>query len=193
MLRRQPLFCLVALLLFCAILPATALAGQSWEENRKEMEKAFSGMLDSVGKGLEHLGNEIQQGVNSMQKKLDGDDGTRIISRREDLERLVKVAVLTVERPSEGVLRITLGVHNEQKEAVRLVDLDKAQNVMLIDAAGFAHDPVLRDDFPRQLNVPHKAARKLRFDFANVDREPERLRLYGQDIPLPATPVVHTL
>lgn len=180
-------------LLFCMVLPAGTCAGQSWEENRNNLEKAVSGMLDAVGRGLESLGSEIQQGVNSMQKKLDDRDDTRCISRRQELESLVRVSVLTVEQPADGQVRIMVGIHNDGDRAVRLVDLAAAQNVMLIDAAGFAHDPVIADSFPRQLDVPPRAARKLCLEFARVDRAPERLRLYGADVPLPAAPAVHTL
>ncbi len=193
MMPRFSLLLSAVALLFCTILPIGTCAGQSWEENRNDLEKAVSDMLDAVGRGLESLGNEIQQGVNSMQKKLDDREDTRCISRRQELESLVRVRVLTVEQPADGQVRIMVGIHNDGNRAVRLVDLAAAQNVMLIDTAGFAHDPVIADSFPHQLDVPPGAARKLRLDFARVDSAPERLRLYDADFPLPAAPAVHTL
>jgi hypothetical protein len=54
----------------------------------------------------------------------------------------------------------------------------------MLDANGFAYDPVLQQESARTLTVAARAAVKAAFDFSGLEAKPGTIRLFDTDFPV---------
>ncbi|GHV54869.1 hypothetical protein FACS1894206_08580 [Deltaproteobacteria bacterium] len=160
-------------------------AKDALQEAQKGLKDAMSEIISATGGITAGVGAGMQEGARKIQEQLDGMDGVRLVTGKDDLAALVKVSVLRRESLGEEQYRITLAVRNMNDFPVRLVNLAYAQSVLLIDAGGFAYDlPNLKEQ-GKNITVPASAAVRVRFDFERVEGKPAVLRLYGTDFTIP--------
>lgn len=151
-----------------------------------ELKNAFSEILTGVMGVVSGMSAGMQEGAERGQQLLDGADGTKLVTNSSELAELVRVSFLRSEKLGEDGLRIVLAIRNDNDYPVRLTNLNRTQNVLLMDAAGFATEQAA-DGRVRIVNVPAKAAVKAGFNFSGLEGKARSVRLYGQEISIGET------
>lgn len=157
----------------------------SLQDVQNEVQKAMNEMVSTMGTVMSGMAAGMQEGAESAQAQLDGADGTRLVSNKKDLAELLHVSVFKLEDKENNAWRVILAIRNSNDFPLRLVNLTRKQSVLLLDADGFAHDPVAQKDSPRTLTVASKAAVKAVFDFTGLESKPAVIRLFDTDFPIP--------
>lgn len=156
----------------------------SAQDVQNEMKNVMQEMLSITGAMVSGMAAGMQEGAEKTQAQLDGADGTRLISNKKDLAELVQVTIFKLEEQGNGSWRVTLAIKNTNDFPVRLTNLTRKQSVLLLDAEGFAHDPVRQDGSGRMLTVAARAAIKASFDFSGLEERPGIIRLFDTDFPV---------
>ena len=190
-LSKKKLLVLVFCLSFCftAALSFAASGDKgntpSIQEIQSEVQKTLNEMISITGTIVSGMAAGLQEGAEKAQEQLDGADGTKLIANKKDLVELVQVTVFKLEDQGNGSWRVTLAIRNTNNYPVRLVNLTRKHVVLLLDTGGFAYDPVLQQESARTLTVAARAAVKTSFNFSGLDAEPDTLRLFDADFPVP--------
>jgi hypothetical protein len=156
----------------------------SMQDVQHEMQGAISDLISTSGTIFSGMAAGMQEGAERGQAQLDGADGTRLIANKKDLAELVQVTVFKLEEQGSGSWRVTLAIRNANDFPVRLVNLTRKQSVLMLDADGFAYNPVPQQESARTLTVAARAAVKAAFDFSGLEAKPGIIRLFDTDFPV---------
>ena len=154
---------------------------ESLEGLQREVQSSVNEMLSITGSVISGVSEGMRTGAQQIQAQLDGADGTRLIADKKELLELLDVSVLRVEEMDGGVWRITMAFRNTHEFPVRLVNLTGKQAVLLLDAAGFAHEPLRNAEQGRTVTVAARAAVKASFDFSELEAKPKQIRFFDAD------------
>jgi len=150
------------------------------QEVQGGVQEAFKELMSVMGAMTTGMAEGMKQGAQSMQADLDSMDGSKVIATAEVLKEYAEVRVLKAEQKEGDLWHITLAVKNIHDFPLRLSNLDREQQVLLLDRDGFAYSPT--GDLSRTLSVPAKAAVKHVFVFSGLEQAvPKIFRLYGVD------------
>jgi len=156
----------------------------SMRDVQNEVQSGMNEMITIMGTVMSGMATGMKEGAENAQAQLDGADGTRLIADKKDLAELVEVTVFKLEEQGSGSWRVTLAIKNTNDFPVRLVNLTRKQSVLMLDADGFAYDPVLRQESARTLTVAARAAARAAFDFSGLEAKPGIIRLFDTDFPV---------
>ncbi len=136
---------------------------------------------DTVSAGQDFM-SAVKEGFDEGRQGKEKLDRSRLVAGPEDLKRLkLTMEVVKVEELSAGRFQVTVALRNPNDFMVRLVNLERAGNVVLLDKDGFASalaDPAAEG---REVDVLGRSAARLRFTFVNVENRPATFRLYNTD------------
>lgn len=179
---------IVFCLCFCLAAPLAMAADAEVENNaaensnvHTEIQNVFNELLSVSGEMISGMSAGMREGAQNMQQQLDGADGTRLITNKDDLAELVTVTIYRFEEKEDGIWSVTLAIKNANDFPVRLTNLTSKQIVLMLDAEGFAYDPLRHEGSVRILTIAARAAVKVNFDFSGLEAKPEVIRLYDTD------------
>lgn len=156
----------------------------SAQELEQGLKEVFGGLFMVMEETVGGMTKGMQEGARDMQTRLDGADGTRLITNAKDLAELTETGVLKAEQLEDGSWKIILSVKNTQEFPVRLAGLTDKQQVLLLDQENYAYEQ--KAGAERLVTVPERAAQKIIFKFPELDgSSPKNIRLYGMDFPVP--------
>lgn len=166
--------------LLCCILSLPVVAGESAESKSgiKDAAKAAASGIISTGKEL--LGG-IDQGVTEGRESSQGVDGAEVLSKAEQLEGKVTLAVLRIKASEEGI-KVQVGIKNGTDHPLRLIGLADGDSVLLIDKDGYVSH--LLPGNPMELTIPAKAGIRQELSFETGGEPLTSLRWWGKEIPL---------
>jgi len=156
----------------------------SMRDVQNEVQNAMNEIITIMGTVMSGMAAGMGAGAENIQAQLDGADGTKLIANKKDLAEFLQVSVLKLEEQEKGNWRVTLAIKNSNDFPVRLVNLTRKQSVLMLDANGFAYDPVLQQESARTLTVAARAAVKAAFDFSGLEAKPGTIRLFDTDFPV---------
>ena len=156
----------------------------SMRDVQNEVQNAMNEIITIMGTVMSGMAAGMGAGAENIQAQLDGADGTKLIANKKDLTEFLQVSVLKLEEQEKGNWRVTLAIKNSNDFPVRLVNLTRKQSVLMLDANGFAYDPVLQQESARTLTVAARAAVKAAFDFSGLEAKPGTIRLFDTDFPV---------
>ena len=153
------------------------------QELEQGLQEVFGSLFTVMEGTIGGMTKGMQEGARDMQTRLDGADGTRLITNAKELTELTETGVLKTEQLEDGSWKITLSVKNTQEFPVRLTGLTDKQQVLLLDQENYAYE---QKGGERIVTVPERAAQKIALVFPELDGSvPKTLRIYGMDFPVP--------
>ena len=153
------------------------------QELEQGLQEVFGSLFTVMEGTIGGMTKGMQEGARDMQTRLDGADGTRLITNAKELTELTETGVLKAEQLEDGSWKITLSVKNTQEFPVRLTGLTDKQQVLLLDQENYAYE---QKGGERIVTVPERAAQKIALVFPELDGSaPKTLRIYGMDFPVP--------
>ena len=164
--------------------PADKTSNPSMQDVRNEVQNSINEMVTIMGTVMSGMATGMQEGAEKAQAQIDGADGTRLVANKKDLAALLHVSVLKSEEQEKGAWRVTLAIKNTNDFPVRLVNLTRKQSLLMLDADGFAHEPIRRKESARTLTIAARTAVKAAFDFVGLEAKPGVIRLFDADIPV---------
>lgn len=156
----------------------------STQEMEQGLQQAFGELFFVMEEVIGGMTKGMQEGARVMQIRLDGADGTRLITDGKALAELTETGVLKAEQTDDLSWKIVVSVKNTQEFPVRLTGLTDKGQVFLLDQEDFVHEPKTVGE--RLVTVPERAAQKIIFVFPELDGSaPKTVRLYGVDFAVP--------
>ncbi|MDR2826195.1 MAG: hypothetical protein LBV76_05305 [Deltaproteobacteria bacterium] len=171
----------LSVIMFALFIPLVSHAAEAAQDVQTGVKDATNELLSIMGDVVSGMSGGMQEGARKMQEQLDGADGVRLVSNKDDLANLLQLSVLQLEHPGDGKYKVTLAVRNTNEFPVRLVNLRHAQAIMLLDAEGFAYALKNPAEQGANITVPSRAAVRASYTFEGVQAAPAFVRLHDTD------------
>lgn len=168
---------LITIMMCCVSFACLAQDKNTVKEN---VSDAVSGVI-SIGKDTL---SGVQKGIEDGRKDGESLDGAIIIGNQKELKQYnVSLSVSKINKITGSIYEIVMVVRNNESQPVRLINLSKAHQVILLDDEGFASNlkSIVSD---AHITVPAKAAIRSTWRFTDVNGKPDVLRIYEEDIKL---------
>ena len=147
---------------------------------KEDVADAVSGVV-TIGKDAL---SGVKQGVEDGRKGGESLDGAIIISNQEELRQYAtSLSVSEVKKLPANVYEVVMVLRNDEDKPVRLINLVKAHQVMLLDDDGVASNLMGLVSSDSQ-TAPAKAAVRFTWRFSGVKGKPSVLRIYNEDVRL---------
>lgn len=127
----------------------------------------------------------IKEGITEGRVEGESTDGAIIIRDQETFDKHLSFSVTQYKALSGNKMEVSIALKNSADKPVRLINLDHAQNVILIDKDGFAS--YLTSNFfssKDDITIPANAGLRVKWTFSEVEETPSSLRIYGQSYPV---------
>ncbi len=168
---RLPLFLMVGL--FCysvAFAQETDLKGEVATDIKQLILNSKS-ILSGIQEGLSEGGTE-----NDLPNTL------LTVNDQTSFAEHLTLSIIKGKALSDNRYELRVAIKNSADQPVRLMNLDDAQNLILIDRDGFASHLVAdvgSDNQQSAITIPAEAGLRVTWTFAEVEEKPASLRIYG--------------
>ncbi|MBU6954007.1 hypothetical protein [Hahella sp. HN01] len=168
------------------VISLLALSSLSHAEETKE--NTVTDATKSVVSGIVKFGKDLlegaDEGVDEGRKTGQSQDGAIIVDNGADLEKNLSVELLSVNKEGDNGSYIELGFKNANDNPVRIINLKDSENIIAIDADGYATNLARAGDNPMDVTIPSKAGRKQRFHFDIPADSVKEVRIMGKVLSL---------
>ncbi len=153
--------------------------GSAQESLKNEVADSVKGFISDS----KSIISGISEGIAEGRSEGESTDKAIIVKDHTTMVEHVAFSVSKVKALSGDRYELTLAFKNSADRPVRLIELDKDQNVLLIDKEGFASHLASnmfsssRDD----ITIPASAGVRIKWIFDNVEDTPKTLRFYHHD------------
>ncbi len=127
----------------------------------------------------------LVEGVETGRKEGESTDSARLVTGREDFQKLLSVSVVKAEQLDGQKVQITLAIRNDKDFPVRISKLNEPKHVVLLDADGFSY--ALSNPLVQGIDVTAlpKSLTRVRYVFDDVEAAPATFRFLEIDLPVP--------
>lgn len=151
--------------------------------------RAAEKTTEKVVQTAKDAGGGISDGFDKGRKASAGADGTVIITRYAEIAPVGKIDILGVyPAKSGGRTLVVFAATNTQAKPIQFDDLHKLGNFSIVDADGFAH-ALDESASPGKMVVLPNSKQKMLLYFEGDAAKARTLRVYGQDVAIPAEAV----
>jgi len=140
---------------------------------------------DTVAAGKD-LVSGFMEGVDEGRSKGgDNRDSSHLVTRKDDLQKLLVVEVIKVEQKDKGQVVVTLALKNNNDFPVRVTNLGDIRNVVLLDKDGYSYALPNPREQARDIMALGRSATRVRFVFDGVEAKPKTFRFFDTDFKVP--------
>lgn len=141
----------------------------------------------SISDGFSNAVEYSKDTYNNVKESIIGDPDVSIYTDVKDHETFIQNLELAIVKvtPLDGQrYEVSIGLKNFSNKPVRLMDLYDDREVLLLDGDGFAYplaENLVYDQQEEFILIPHNAGIRAKWIFRNVEAEPVKIRIFGQD------------
>jgi hypothetical protein len=169
------------------LVPLVILVSACKGETAKDVTATVVGKAVEVTKGA---GSGVVAGIEEGRKGADSADGSKTLSKPDEIFATTELSVIEVKPASPGSgVEVVLAVTNKAPQPVHLLGLHDAGGAQLVDKDGF-FTPLLAGapgQLGESIKVPPSAKVKVSLIFQGEASKAAQVRLWGKDLPVPAT------
>lgn len=176
----MPKICALTMMLML-IASQSAWAGEQESVVKRGIKTIVS---ETVSAGKDVVSG-VAEGIDAGRKDGESTDGAKIVSNKAELKKLLTVSVIKNWKLASGQYEVTLAIHNANDFPVRITNLNKIGNVVLLDQDGFSVPLPNSDIQGKDITALGKSSTRVRFIFADVEGTPAIFRLFDHDIKIP--------
>jgi len=163
-------------------MPITSQAKESEEVKDGSVAETTKSVVSGIVKFGKDLLEGIDEGIDDGRKTGLSQDGAIIVNNVEDLEKYLVVNVINVNKDNNSISYVELGFNNKNNRPVRLVNLKESENIIAIDASGYATNLLATAKNISDVTVPSNAGKKQKFYFELNTDSIKEIRIMGKTL-----------
>lgn len=129
----------------------------------------------------------IQEGLSEGSTESDLSNTLLTVNDQTTFAEYLTLSIIKGKALSDNRYELRVAIKNSADQPVRLMNLDDAQNLILIDREGFASHLAVDAGSNNQqsaITIPAEAGLRVTWTFAEVEEKPASLRIYGLTFPI---------
>lgn len=139
-------------------------------------------VTENTVKGAKNALSGISEGIEEGRKDGEGIDGAVVVSTYDEIDAHVEVSVLSATASADNRVELEISFSNKSDKPVRIIGLNEAKNMTLIDAQGFS---TYIKSGPAQVTVQAGAKEKYKFVFEGDLQKAAKFKFHGHELDLP--------
>lgn len=133
----------------------------------------------------------VKEGLDEGRKGTESVDGAVVVFTREEAAKYVGIMVQSITKgPGANTVDVTIGFANSHNKPVRVAGLNLRDTLLLVDKDGFASHIAASHEPPESVTISPMAKEKFTFTFDGDVTKTAKVRVLGQDYPVPASVAV---